>query len=231
MVQYIADHAPQAIKRLIQQYQDRVKLIAIMNAVNKQIQDLEDSGQDMFTSLALDFAVGAQLDLFGRIVVQPREGFDDEFYRILLKVKIGINNSSGEPKAIINTIRLLTAATLVHYQNAGNGTILLGVNTEIDPVLIDFIYNNMEKVVMAGVKIDAIISFDPDDSFSFDGVGPVGLGFSSLADPSSGGKFAYINRPTFPKFAFSTITGAADPTGAGFGALADPSAGGMLVGL
>lgn len=231
MVSYISNHVAQAVNRFIQQYKRMARMAAIMEALVNQIQDLEDVGVDMFTALSLDYAVGAQLDLIGRIVVQPREGFDDDFYRILLKVKIGINNSSGEPSSIINTLQLLTSATLVHYQNLGNANVLLGVDTELDPVLIDFIYANMEKVVMAGVKIDAIVSFDPDESFSFDGVGPVGLGFSSLADPSSGGKFAYLNRPTFPKFAFSTIAGAADPTGSGFGALADPSAGGMLVGL
>jgi hypothetical protein len=231
MVTKIVDHAVRAVLRFIQQYKGKPKLEAMGELIGERAQEIEDIGYDMFTLQALDFAEGVQLDRFGEIVVQDRNGFDDDFYRILLKVKIGINNSSGDPRSIINTIKLLTQSTLVHYQNQGNASISLSIDTVIDDDLIEFIYTNMEKVVMAGVRIDAIIHFDPDESFSFDGTGPVGLGFSSLAAPTSGGKLAYIQRRTNPKFAFSTSTGVADPTGGGFGCLADPLAGGILQAL
>lgn len=231
MISQILDHPTRALRRIIQQYKNRQKFEALIRIIGERAQSLEDVGYTLFTEQELEFAVGAQLDRYGEIVVQPRNGFDDDFYRVLLRVKIGINISSGEPKAIINTIKILSQAALVHYQNLGDASILIGLDTEIDPALIGFIYDNMEKVVMAGVRLDAITFFDPDEPFSFDGVGPIGMGFSSLASPSTGGKFAYLQRNTGPLFAFGSAAGVADPSGAGFGSLADPLAGGLMIGL
>lgn len=227
----ITTHISDALNRRIQQYKTKQKLAALITALVGQIQDAEDATFNMITLRALEFATGEQLDRFGEIVVQDRQGFDDDFYRVLLRVKIGINNSSGEPESIINTIKLLTEATLVHYQNLGDGSIGLSTNGTIDSSLIDFIFNNMQQVVMAGVRIDFIACFDPDESFSFDGTGPIGLGFSSLAAPTTGGKFAFLHRKTTPVFAFNSVAGVGDPGGSGFGTLADPLAGGLMQGL
>ena len=231
MITQIFDHVVQAKNRLLRQYKDKPYIEGMVEAFVSEFQNIEASAFDMFTSQALDYAVGTQLDNFGKIVVQGREGFDDDFYRILLRAKIGINNSSGLPSDVINTAQLLTQATLVHNQNLGNGNIGLGVDTDIDPSFLDFIFTNLEKTIAAGCRIAFLVSFDPDESFSFDGVGPIGLGFSSLAAPLTGGKLAYLNRRTGPKFAFGSIGGVADPSGSGFGAIADPLAGGIMVGL
>lgn len=231
MVTQILTHIADAISRLIQQYKEKDRIEGIIEALTEQVQELEDRTFELFTLRALDVATGEQLDRFGEIVVQDREGFDDDFYRILLKVKIGINNSSGDPSTAINTIRLLTEATLVHYQNLGDASVGFSVNTEIDSALVDFIFENMQNVVMAGVRIDFISCFDPDESFSFDGTGPIGLGFSSTAAPLTGGMFAFLHRRSTPKFAFDTEAGTADPTASGFGTIADPLAGGIMVGL
>lgn len=231
MVTQILTHVSDAIGRLIQQYKGKPKIEGVITAFVEQIQELEDRTFDLFTLRALAIATGEQLDRFGEIVVQDREGFDDDFYRILLQTKIGINISNGEPQAVINTIKLLTQATLVHYQNLGDASIGLSVNTEIAADMVDFIFENMEKVIMAGVRIDFISCFDPDESFSFDGTGPIGLGFSSTAAPLTGGKFAFLHRKSTPLFAFDSVAGTSDPTGSGFGTIADPLAGGILSGL
>lgn len=230
-VDSIDTHVEDALNRLIEQYKGSDNLKEIITAFVAQIQDLEDVGIEMFLNRFVDNAVGIQLDRFGEIVDFARQGFDDEFYRILLKVKIGINISSGEPPAIISTMKLLTQASLVHYQNLGNGNISLAVDTEIDADLIDFFYTNMQKVVMAGVRIASISSFDPDESFSFDGTGPIGLGFSSTGAPLTGGKLAFLNRRTKPEYAIGSIAGASDANSSGFGTLQDVLAGGIMQGL
>lgn len=223
----ITTHVVDALKRRIEQYKNKKNIEGLIRAFVKQIQDLEDAGDPLFTQrLDLAQTVGVQLDKYGTIVVQDREGFDDIFYRILLQFKIGQNISRGEPSALISTIKLITQAALVHYQNLGNAQVSLSTDGTIDPTLVNFVYTNMERVAMAGVRINSIICFDPDESFSFDGLGPLGLGFSSLAAPSTGGKFAFIHRETTP-FAFAGD----DASAAGFGTIQDPLAGGVFVGL
>lgn len=227
----ITDHEQRGLDRIIEQYKEKPRFESLLKIFISQIQELEDETQRSFTEQFVDFAVGQQLDLFGTIVGLERQGFDDDFYRILLKVKIGQNISKGEPRSIINTFKLLTQATLVHYQNLGDAQISLAADTDIDPTLIDFFFTNMERVVMAGVRINSISCFDPDESFSFDGTGPVGLGFSSLAAPTTGGKFAFLHRRTLPAFAFGSIAGDSDLSSEGFGTLADVLAGGIFQGL
>lgn len=221
----ILDHSDAAVDRLVQQYKEKPKLEALLRSYTDQVQDLETAFCEVFTDRALDVAIGNQLDLFGTIVNRSRDGFNDEFYRILLRVQIGINTSQGVPEDIISTLKLLLSAGLVHYQNAGNGNILLAADVLTLPASVQFVYDNMQKVVMAGVRITQIICFDPDEPFSFDGVGPVGLGFSSLAAPLTGGKFAFIHQQTTP-FAF-----AGSDSALGFGTIADPLVGGVFVGL
>lgn len=222
----ITTHVADALARLIEQYKSKPKIEGFMRAMVNQFQELEDVGDTLFLQRMLDDSVGEQLDNFGTIVALEREGFDDDFYRILLAVKIGQNISRGEPERIISVLKILTQATLVHYQNLGNGNIGLATDGTITPGLETFTFENMERVVMAGVRINFLACFDPDEPFSFDGTGPVGLGFSSLAAPTSGGKFAFLHRRAIP-FAFA----GSDVSALGFGTLADPLVGGTMVGL
>lgn len=227
----IPDHEQEAVDRLIQQYKDKPNVVGFIRAMTRQTQEMEQVIIDMFLNRSINDSVGQQLDELGTIVGIERQGFDDDFYRILIRFKIGQNISRGEPERIISTMKLISEAGLVHYQNLGSGNIGLGVDVDLDPTLIDFIFDNMQRVVMAGIRIDFITSFCPDDeSFSFDGVGPVGMGFSSLAAPATGGKFAFLNNPTGKKFAFDSIAGI-DTTDLGFGTILDPLAGGVFVGL
>ena len=224
----IPDHEDQAVERLIEQYKNKPLIIGFIRAMAGQFQEMEQVNIDMFLNRFVDNAVGQQLDEFGTIVGLERQGFDDDFYKILLKFKIGQNVSSGEPERIISTMTLIAQAGIVHYQNLGNGNIGLGVDVELDPALVDFIFDNMQRVVMAGVRINFISTFCPgDEPFAFDGIGPQGSGFSSLAAPLTGGKFAFLNLPTAKKFAFGPDTN----SDLGFGTLADPLAGGVFIGL
>ncbi|MEE8298412.1 MAG: hypothetical protein V3R67_03435 [Thermodesulfobacteriota bacterium] len=225
-VSKITDVVQRGLDRLILQYKDKPKIQTFITALIQEFQELEDIGIDLFINRMLGDAVGIQLDRFGTIVDQAREGFDDDFYKILLKVKIGINISNGEPERITNILKLITFGSLVHYINFGNGNMGLSTDGTISPELINFVYENLDDVVSAGARINYIACFDSTEPFSFDGIGPTGLGFSSLAAPLEGGKFAFIHRRTVP-FAFA----GSDVSALGFGTLADPLAGGTFVGL
>ena len=228
MVVKITDHVDRSLDRTVEQYKEKPLIEGMLSAFSEEKQDLEGVFCELLTErIDIDVAEGVQLDLVGTIVDQARLGFDDEFYRILLKVKIGINNSKGEPESVINTMKLIAQATEAQYLNFGNGNIGLAVNTltGITPDNADFIYQQMERVVMAGVRINYISCYDPDEPFSFDGIGPLGLGFSSLAAPLEGGKFASLHRRTTP-FAFD-----GDDDALGFSTLGDTLVGGVFVGL
>lgn len=227
----ITDHEGDAVDRLVEQYKDKVKTEDLVKAFAKQYQEIEDTLQTLYLQRFLDNAVGIQLDKFGEIVVLGRNGFGDDDYRRLLKVKIGQNTSKGRLEQIINTTILLTQATEAHVQNLNRAQVAISVNAPIASDLVNFTYENLQKVPSAGVRINYIACYDPDEPFSFDGVGPFGAGFSSLAAPTTGGKFAFIHRQVTPfAFALSTTDQGSD-NALGFGSVSDPLAGGMFEGL
>ncbi len=76
----ITTHVVDAVARLVEQYKAKKNIEGMIKAFTEQIQDLEDVGDTLFTErIDLTIAQGIQLDKFGDIVVQDREGFDDIF--------------------------------------------------------------------------------------------------------------------------------------------------------
>jgi len=223
----ITNHVERALNRVLTQYREKERQNAFIQAFAEEMQNIEDVLIGLIDGRALDTAVGEQLDGLGEIVGQDRGVFGDDFYRILIFVKIGQNTSQGGPEKIINIFKLLTEADLVHYINLNTGSIMLGTDVDISEDNIDFIYRNMELVAAGGVRIDHIVCFDPDEPFAFSGPNTTspGEGFSDITG-STGGKFAVLKRRGIA-FSFDGN----DVDGGGFGSLKDPIVGGKFVGI
>lgn len=231
-VERILDHKQRGLDRLLEQYKGLVNIESIISAYTEQFQELEDVFHRIRIERTLDAARGQQLDNIGDVVVQDRQGFDDDFYKILLFVKIGQNTSFGEPEKLISIFKLITSATKVHYQNLGNAQIMLASNGTIDSTLVDFIFENMQKVTAGGVRLNFIELFSPnDEAFAFDGSPSQDLGFGDATAPTIGGKFAQLLLPNAPAFAMGDATGEPENALGGFGTLDDPLAGGVFQGI
>ena len=76
------DHKVQAKSRIITEYRESTNLINYINTILNQSQDLEDAFYDLLINRWLDTAEGAQLDILGRILGQPRTviGADSVLY-------------------------------------------------------------------------------------------------------------------------------------------------------
>lgn len=223
MATLINNHVQAALDRLITQYKNKPNFIAIITAFVTQHQILEDATFELYGRLDILNSEGAQLDGIGEIVGQDRLGFDDARYRILLLAKIGQNVSNGDPERIISIFKLLTGASFVHYLNLRDGEIELATDGSIDETIINFVFDQVQKSVAAGVRIDEFIFFDEEEPFAFDGPNTAApaLGFSSTADVTAGGKFAYLFRK-IPPFSFDGN----NIDDGGFGTIYDPMAGG-----
>lgn len=225
----ITDHVSEGLDRRLEQWKDKPNLANSISALISGFDDLEDLFFDLCDKrLDIFAAEGFQLDQIGTIVGQARLGFDDDFYRILLLVAIGINVSNGEPERIISTLKLLTQADFVHYMNLGNAEIGLGTDGIINPITIDFLIENMDRVVMGGVRINYICFYDKTEAFAMAGTNTktIGKGFGTVADVNLGGKFGqcYTRKANF------SFDGN-NSTDEGFGTIADPLVGGVLIGL
>ena len=225
----ITDHVSVGLSRRLEQWKDKPNLAGTISSLIAGAQDLEDTFFDLCEKrLDIFAAEGEQLDQYGTIVRQERLGFDDDFYRILLLARIGINVSNGEPERIISTLGLLTQANFIHYMNLNNAEIALGSDGIINPLTTDFLIANMQRVVMGGVRVNYLCVYDPDEAFSFAGnnTKTIGKGFGTVADANVGGKFGQCYTLK-KKFSFSGN----NTSDGGFGTIADPLVGGVLEGL
>lgn len=225
MATQITTHVSDALDRLITQYRNKPRLMAIISAFVAQHQMLEDAIFQLYGRLDIQNSIGAQLDGIGDIVGQDRLGFDDARYRILLLAKIGQNVSNGDPERIISIFKLLTNADLVHYINLKNGEIELATDGSVDETIINFVFDQLQRSVAGGVRLNEIIFFDGDEPFAFAGVTDA-RGFGDMNDLSVGGKLASLFRK-LPAFSFAGN----NIDDAGFGTLDDPIIGGGLQSL
>ena len=107
MLEAITNPVEQGRGLLLEQYQGKPRLDALLAAYTRQVQKLEDAIWSVILGRMLENAVGVQLDKIGRIVGQKRLGEPDVRYRMLIQVRIAINRSSGYPDEVINIVRLV----------------------------------------------------------------------------------------------------------------------------
>ena len=225
----ITTHVVDALNRLLQQYKDKDSIRAIVSAKTEQDQVLEDVFQDLENFRGIDTATGVQLDGLGDILGIERQGLNDEDYRARLKVKVVQNVSNGEPDRLINVYRFLLNATQIQYQEHYPAGVAMMANAPITPGMETLIYREIQKISPAGVRVDYIGSYDPDDAFAFEGAGgPLDLagadGFGDLLDAGVGGMLGYQHIPIENAFAFE----GGNPIYLGLGDLRDPYYGGLF---
>jgi hypothetical protein len=112
----IDDHAEQAVGLLIEQYQNKPRLEALLLSYVDEAQDLENAFWDVFWKRLIDNAEGAQLDTIGSIVGEARRSRPDSIYRLYVLARIRINWSHGHPRDVIEVLRIVDPATFTFFE-------------------------------------------------------------------------------------------------------------------
>lgn len=162
---------------------------------------LEYAEQQLFTERFVDTAVGAQLDIIGKIVGQKRNGLVDDIYRRYIRARVSANRSRGTKPDILKVVDLVVYDDDATYV----------INNEL---LAEYQLTVQDVVIDDAAWIDAIIRFirgssggasasavrpvletwpqEPEDSFVFGGTGStgddaIGEGFGNTLDAADGG--------------------------------------------
>lgn len=221
----IATHVIDAENRLLEQYKDQPNIKALIDALIQPVQEIENSLTDLNSNRGVASAVGVQLDRLGDIVGIKRLGLLDDAYRTRIRIKIVQNLSEGEPERLIQVYGALLNSNLVllqeHYPAgigiSGAGNIPTGQET--------FIYQNIQNIAAAGVRVDYIETFPVINPFACAGGPTISGGFGDLNNLNVGGGMGTIRVPIGIKFVCSGGVLGND----GFGDLRDPVMGGHLV--
>lgn len=184
----ITDHADRAVQRLAQQFR-KPKIEAFLRCLIDPLQILENVSWQLLTEKSVDNAIGAQLDMIGAIVRQPRAGFNDDDYRRLIRARISVNKSNGTVRDIIRVARLVIddVNVAVEVKQSYPAAVVVKANdaavtTGVAELLISFLL----KTVAAGVRVlFHYTTTPPAAAFSF--LGGPGLGFGDGAFASAQG--------------------------------------------
>jgi hypothetical protein len=129
MIGHITDHIEQAKARLIWQWKDKRNLVAVVSAINAQVQALEDTLQEIL-ALNVETAGGVNLDVIGAIVGVERAGRLDVDYRKIVKVQIIANKSHGKPFDLRAVAHALFGAANVRFGYSPPHSVQLTALTE-----------------------------------------------------------------------------------------------------
>lgn len=221
----IPNHVQQALARLMTQYQNSPNLQNMMAALINPLQDIEGVLTDMNDLRYLPLATGAQLDLIGVIVgISRPTGMSDANYLLLIYGQIKINTSQGQPEQMIQAFILFAGVSMVILAEFQNASFLFeSVYVPPNQAAVDSLITTLNGAKPAGVRIDGIVSYDPDMAFAYDG--PLsGFGYDD-GSQTVGGKYAELYQFIGGGFAYDGD----DPTGLGYGSLLDPLCGGAYL--
>lgn len=112
----VHDHEDRGQNQLIYIYR-KDDITALLRAYLAEIQVLEDAMCSLPVEFFLRYASGAQLDILGRIVGQPRGQFKDPAYRAMIGGRIAANRSSGTGEHVIRAIKAAAGAVAVGGPN------------------------------------------------------------------------------------------------------------------
>jgi hypothetical protein len=138
-------------------------------------QSLESALQQLLTERSIDTAVGAQLDVIGRIVGEPRNGLDDDTYRRHCRARISANSSDGTIENVITVTDLIVYDDDAYYEIDNQGAAALVVRVQdvaITEELADILISFLKDTVSAGVRV--ILEYfetTPGNTFKWDTAG------------------------------------------------------------
>lgn len=185
-------HAAIARSRLTDAGRRNAGLANLVDAVAEKVQDVEDALWELYAERWLDVAVGAQLDVLGRIVGQSRNGYGDSDYRAHITARIIANRSSGTAEELLSLLRTVVPGptTLALTDAYPAGFVLLAGVTNFSGDLIHVVMSLLRAARQAGVRgiLEYMSGTTDADTFMTDGGG--GLGFGDATTPATGGGLA-----------------------------------------
>jgi hypothetical protein len=90
------DHLATGLRRLLEQYKDKLQFEALLSSYLKEVQVLENAIWEVYLGRLYPFAEGVQLDMLGKLIGEKRDGRTDTIYRKWIAIRVRINRSVGK---------------------------------------------------------------------------------------------------------------------------------------
>lgn len=148
------------VSRLLFTFQDKPRIVALLSSYLAEVQELRDATYQVWVLRQLQRIIAGTvvptndiMNKLGKLVGQPREGFDNVNYAILISARIRANKSTGRTADIIAVTSLLVPGTAIYVQDLPPASIMITPQGAVlfDPYLIGESF--LLKAVAAGVYL------------------------------------------------------------------------------
>jgi hypothetical protein len=174
---YIFDHVDQALAEIVTLL-DQPNFRAFIKTSALEVQELETAIHDCIVERMLDRAVGVQLDQYGNVVGEPRNGLLDGEYRSFIRARISTNLSHGTPDEMTAILAVIgRAVSAVTYHPLFPAACAFDYATQVSNSADarERIVTQMTKAAPAGVLVDYIVEaqseyfgfFDDPEALAF----------------------------------------------------------------
>jgi hypothetical protein len=183
------NYVAEGIFRTRQKYKNLPRFNALLTIYLEPLQELEGVFFDILESRIVDSARKAQLDIIGRILGLGRGSWDDDTYRVYLRVQLRVLRSSGTAPELIAILRLIVAEC--HLKEVYPAALEIDVVTDIGGGAIGSI---MQRAKSAGVRVDTFVYATDVFEFSATGVDEDTSAIHGLADvdETTGGRLTGV---------------------------------------
>lgn len=169
------DHITQSLARLPEVLKGKTNVTAILTALIRPFQDLEDVFQDLLLLRGVLTATGQALTNIGNLVGEPRNGNTDDDYRRHIRARIFTNRSSGTISELIRIARLVIYDTdaHIHLEKQQVGVVVLQIHPHsgagLSATMADIAINFLREAVSADGRIILESGTEADvDTFTLD---------------------------------------------------------------
>lgn len=160
----ITNHAAQARERLATQFRKTVSHAGVLNALGRQVQELEDAFFELLTLMVIASSSGLQLDALGKLLGCPRGNLTDAQFKIYLRGQILLNRSGGtvpQLRALLSTVLSAHNSNLIEGRAYQPAALILWLHNAIgdaDPNVLALL---LKRARVAGVR--GILEWSPAD--------------------------------------------------------------------
>lgn len=133
-VEQITDYVERGPASLSDRYR-KPSIVALLRSWLGEVQEVENAFWQLLTERSVPNAVGAQLDVLGRLVDQPREGRSDEIYRIWVSAKVMVLRASGLVEELVAIVKHLLPDVPIYLEEYYPLAMMMRAENPIDPTL------------------------------------------------------------------------------------------------
>lgn len=151
------DHVTAGLNLLKEQFKGKPIIAAFLRGYLNEFQEIEEVLWSLYIARDIFQATGFLLEIFGKIVGEPRNGIsDDTIYRKMILARIKSNISSGLPENLLGLCRLIVgfdSPLVFRYDNLGVASFIIYADGLMDQSTANLIMSFLRTSVAGGVRV------------------------------------------------------------------------------